>query len=31
MLDLIRKKQKSVFIKLAFAVIILSFVVGYVV
>jgi peptidyl-prolyl cis-trans isomerase D len=29
MLDLIRKKQKSVFIKLAFAIIILSFVVGY--
>ncbi|WP_432823240.1 SurA N-terminal domain-containing protein [Trichloromonas sp.] len=29
MLDLIRKKQKSVFIKLAFAVIILSFVIGY--
>ncbi|MEJ2199421.1 MAG: SurA N-terminal domain-containing protein [Desulfuromonadaceae bacterium] len=29
MLDLIRKKQKSVFIKLAFAIIILSFVIGY--
>jgi len=29
MLDLIRKKQKSVFIKLAFAVIILSFIIGY--
>ncbi len=29
MLDLIRKKQKSVFIKIAFAVIILSFVIGY--
>ncbi|MDY0270091.1 SurA N-terminal domain-containing protein [Trichloromonas sp.] len=29
MLDLIRKKQKSVFIKLAFAIIILSFIIGY--
>lgn len=29
MLDLIRKKQKSVFIKIAFAVIIVSFVIGY--
>jgi peptidyl-prolyl cis-trans isomerase D len=29
MLDIVRSKQKSVFIKLAFAVIILSFVIGY--